>query len=66
MLTHTPSAKELEVFFPLMGLWCCSDQERELAATRQCKPVEVKAEAVGKTVSVQWDSRGDRENVEHE
>ena len=44
----------------------CSDQEKELVATRQYKPVPVKAEAVSKTVSVQWDSRGDRENVEHE
>ena len=66
MLTHTPSAKELEVFVPLMGLRCCSDQEKELVATRQYKPVPVKAEMVSKAVSVQWVSRDDRENVELE
>ena len=30
MLTHTPSAKELEVFMPLIGLRCCSDREKNL------------------------------------
>ena len=30
MLTHTPGAKELEVFLPLMGLRCCSERDKEL------------------------------------
>ena len=42
MLTHTPSAKELEVFLPLMGLRSCSERDKELMATRQYKPVPVK------------------------
>ena len=28
MLTHTPGAKELEVFLPLMGLKCCSERNK--------------------------------------
>ena len=35
MLTHTPSAKELEVFLPLMCLRSCSERDKELMATRQ-------------------------------
>ena len=30
MLTHTPSAKELEVFLPLMSLRSCSERDKEL------------------------------------
>ena len=45
MLTHTPSAKELDVFLPLMGLRCCSDREKELVATRLYKPVPIKIES---------------------
>ena len=30
MLTHTPGAKELEVFLLLMGLRCCSERDKEL------------------------------------
>ena len=41
MLTHTPSAKELEVFLPLMSLRSCSKRDKELMATRQYKPVPV-------------------------
>ena len=41
MLTHTPSAKELEVFIPLMSLRSCSERDKELMATRQHKPVSV-------------------------
>ena len=41
MLTHTPSAKELEVFLPLMSLRSCSERDKELMATRQNKPVPV-------------------------
>ena len=41
MLTHTPSAKELEVFLPLMSLRSCSERDKELMATRQYKPVPV-------------------------
>ena len=44
MLTRTPSAKELEVFLPLMGLRCCSDRDKELVATRQYKPIPIKIE----------------------
>ena len=64
-LTHT-SAKKLVVVLPLVGLRRCSDQEKELVATRQYKPVPVKAEMVNRAVSVQWDPRDDRESVEHE
>ena len=39
MLTHTPGAKELEVFLPLMGLRCCSERDKELVDTRHYKPV---------------------------
>ena len=39
MLTHTPSAKELEVFLPLMRLRSCSVRDKELMATKQYKPV---------------------------
>ena len=42
MLTHTPSAKELEVFLPLMSLRSCSERDKELMATRQYKPVPVR------------------------
>ena len=41
MLTHTPSAKELEVFLPLMSLRSCSERDKELMATTQYKPVPV-------------------------
>ena len=41
MLTHTPSAKELEVFLPLMSLRSCSVRDKELMATKQYKPVAV-------------------------
>ena len=41
MLTHTPSAKELEVFLPLMSLRSCSERDKELKVTRQYKPVPV-------------------------
>ena len=41
MLTHTPSAKELEVFLPLMSLRGCSERDNELMATKQYKPVPV-------------------------
>ena len=41
MLTHTPSAKELEVFLPLVGLKCCSGRNKELMVTKQCKPVPI-------------------------
>ena len=32
MLTHTPSAKELEVFLPLMSLRSCSERDKVLLA----------------------------------
>ena len=51
MLTQTPSAKELEVFLPLMGLRCCSDRDKELVATRQYKPVPIKIETRNDVVS---------------
>ena len=41
MLTHTPSAKELEIFLPLMSLGSCSERDQELMATKQYKPVPV-------------------------
>ena len=41
MLTHTPSAKELEVFLPLMSLRSCSERDKELMSTKQYKPVPV-------------------------
>ena len=41
MLTHTPSAKELEMFLPLMSLTRCSGRDKELMATRRYKPVPV-------------------------
>ena len=34
MLTHTPGAKELEVFLPLVGLRCCRERDKELVVTR--------------------------------
>ena len=40
----TPSVKEMEVFLPLMGLRCCTDLEKELVATIQYKPVQIKVE----------------------
>ena len=39
MLMQTPSAKELEVFLPLMSLRSCSERDKELMATKQYKPV---------------------------
>ena len=42
MLTHTPSAKQLEVFLPLMSLRSCSERDEELMATKQYKPVAPK------------------------
>ena len=39
MLTHTPSAKELEVFLPLMSLRSCSVRDKELMATKPYKSV---------------------------
>ena len=41
MLTHTPSAKELEVFLPLMSLRSCSERNTKLMATRPYKLVPV-------------------------
>ena len=41
MLTHTPSAKELEVFLPLMSLKSCSVRDKELMATKQYNPVPI-------------------------
>ena len=41
MLTHTSSAKELEVFLPLMSLKSCSERDKELMAEEQYKPVRV-------------------------
>ena len=41
MLTHTPSAKEVEVFLPLIGLKSCSERDKELMATKQHKRVPV-------------------------
>ena len=38
-LTHTPSAKELEAFLPLMSLRSCSVRDKELMATKQYKRV---------------------------
>ena len=35
MLTHTPSAKELEIFLPSMSLRRCSERDEELVATRR-------------------------------
>ena len=46
MLTHTPSAKELEVFLPFIGLRCCSDREKDLVVTKRYKPVAAKTEMV--------------------
>ena len=34
MLTHTPSAKELEAFLPLMSLRSCSERDKELILRR--------------------------------
>ena len=39
MLTHTPGAKELEVFLLLM---CCSERDKELVVTRHCKRAPIK------------------------
>ena len=41
MLTHTPIAKGLVVFLPLMSLRFCSERDKELMATGQYKPVQV-------------------------
>ena len=35
ILTHTPSAKEMEVFLPLMSLKSCRERDKELMATKQ-------------------------------
>ena len=51
MLTHTPGAKELEVFLPLMGLRCCSERDKELVVTRHYKPVPINMEPRQDTVS---------------
>ena len=51
MLTHTPGAKELEVFLPLVGLRCCSERDKELVVTRHYKPVPIKMEPRQDTVS---------------
>ena len=51
MLTHTPGAKELGVFLPLMGLRCCSERDKELMVTRQYKPVPIKRETRNNEVS---------------
>ena len=51
MLTHTPGAKELEVFLPLMGLRCCSERDKELVVTRHHKRVQIKMEPRQETVS---------------
>ena len=55
MLTHTPSAKELEVFLPLMGLRCCSDREKNLMVMRRYKPEATKVEMTNSTVSERKD-----------
>ena len=44
MLTHTPGAKELEVFLSLMALRCCSKRDKVLVVTRQYKPIPIKME----------------------
>ena len=41
ILTHTPRAKELEVFLPLMSLKSCRERDKELMATKQKKQVPV-------------------------
>ena len=41
MLTHAPSAKELEVFPPLIVSRSCSERDKELMATKQYKRVPV-------------------------
>ena len=41
MLTHTPSAKELEMFLPLMSLRRCRERDKELMTSRMYKPVSV-------------------------
>ena len=46
MMTHTPGAKELEVFLPLMSLRSCSERDKELMATRQYKPIPVETSKV--------------------
>ena len=51
MLTHTPSAKELDIFLPSMDLRCCSDRDNELVETRQYKPVPIKIETSNDVVS---------------
>ena len=40
-LTHTPSAKELEVFLPLMSLRSRSVRDKELMVTKQYKTVPI-------------------------
>ena len=42
MLTHTPGAKELEVFLPLMSLRSCSVRDKELMAAKQYTPVPIR------------------------
>ena len=41
MLTHTPSAKELEMFLQLMSLRRCTERDKELMTSRRYKPVPV-------------------------
>ena len=41
MLTHTPSAKDIEIFLLLMSLRKCGERDKELMATRRYKPVPV-------------------------
>ena len=52
MLTHTLSAKKLEVFLLLIGLRCCSDREIDLVVKKRYKPVAAKTEMVNSAVSV--------------
>ena len=56
MLTHTPSAKELEVFHPSMGLRCCSERDKELVVTRQYKPSPIKRGMMGCRMSIECES----------
>ena len=51
MLTHTPGAKELEVFLPLMGLRCCNERDKQLMVVRKYKPIPIKRETRNVEVS---------------
>ena len=46
ILTHTPSAKELKVFLPLMSLRSCSERDKGLMATKQKKPFQLEMRKV--------------------